>query len=154
MSESGKKSPTLSLIVPATMNPKRSEENQQNVESNPQRTSRESSRTTSPNRLPTELTLKVRTQSSRLTTLTNIMDSLNHPDTNNPDGLLSLINSAEDIHKAFIKEHSYFEVTWPSAHIDHEYFEDDIFAQEAQTINDIRKHAAIIKSKINKSAAI
>lgn len=122
MSDSGKKSPTTSLIAPPILNPATSkgEETQRNVESNSQPPSRQSSRTNSPNRLPGELTIKALTQVTRLNTLTNIMDTLNHPDTDDPNGSLSLINSAEEIHKAFTKEHNYFEVTWPSAHIDHE----------------------------------
>ncbi|XP_036150702.1 uncharacterized protein LOC118648495 [Monomorium pharaonis] len=84
---------------------------------------RASSRHASPVRLSTELTLKVQSQWNRITALKRISETIPAtPEETSLDELNQLLSHIEEIHKAFTKEHAYFEVSWPSALVNHDYF--------------------------------
>ncbi|XP_071642982.1 uncharacterized protein [Temnothorax longispinosus] len=89
---------------------------------------RTSDRQASPVRLSAEHTLKVQTQMNRIATL-------------------------EEVHKAFLKEHAYFVVSWPAALIAHEYFSKNAFAVEAQECMMARRSLAKLKGALAEKIA-
>ncbi|XP_011860754.1 PREDICTED: uncharacterized protein LOC105557943 isoform X1 [Vollenhovia emeryi] len=94
-----------------------------------------SSRQTSPARLSTELTLKVRSQMSRVNTIKLIADAkVIDPESTSLGEVKAALSQLEELHKAFLKEHAYFEITWPEAYLDHEYFADNIHEKEAHLV--------------------
>ncbi|XP_011859064.1 PREDICTED: uncharacterized protein LOC105556580 [Vollenhovia emeryi] len=94
-----------------------------------------SSRQTSPARLSTELTLKVRSQMSRFNTIKLIADAkVVDPESTSLGEVKAALSQLEELHKAFLKEHAYFEITWPEAYLDHEYFADNIHEKEAHLV--------------------
>lgn len=102
---------------------------------------RASNRVASPSRLPPELSMKARTQKSRIHALRDYRDRLDTDVTSSV--AQSILQSAEETHRAFLKEHSYLEVTWPAQHLDHEYFEEDSFFKESDVMCDIRQLTAM-----------
>lgn len=86
-------------------------------------------------RLSTELFLKVQSQLNRVATIKAIANTLpaTHKETSMAD--IELWLSQVDKHyKAFLKEHSYFKVSWPAAFINHEYFARNTHQEEAQLV--------------------
>ncbi|XP_077265656.1 uncharacterized protein LOC143899311 [Temnothorax americanus] len=59
----------------------------------------------------------------------------------------------EEANKAFLKEHAYFEVSWPAALIDHEYFSNDAFAVEAEECMTARRALAKLKGALAEKIA-
>ncbi|KAK0076726.1 hypothetical protein PV325_004956, partial [Microctonus aethiopoides] len=102
---------------------------------------RKNLRSASPIALSTELSLKMHSQMSRLQQLEKMLtifsQSTDTFSTAVADDHLSVI---EMIHKAFLKEHAYFEVTWPREHIDHEYWTDSVFLQESMLYSRLRNN--------------
>ncbi|XP_036144956.1 uncharacterized protein LOC118646364 [Monomorium pharaonis] len=92
---------------------------------------RSSSRNVSPVRLSAELTLKVQTQLGRLAAIKSIAEMLpqSHEETSLEE-LNQFWLQIEETHKAFNKEHAYFEVSWPAALTNYEYFSRNAHQQE------------------------
>lgn len=90
----------------------------------------------SPTRLSAELTLKARTQMSRLRTIKTLGEEIlsNLPRTSPLADVNTLLSQPDELHKAFQKEHAYFGVTWPEAFLDHDYFASDTHQLEAQYV--------------------
>ena len=111
--------------------------------------SRTSSRTASPARLSTELTLKVKTQMGRFQMLQEAVSSLLvDPNTFSLNELAALTAHVEEVHKAFLKEHTYFETTWPSALTDHPYFKDSIHMYGCRAYSTYKQTAARVKEAL------
>ncbi|XP_011859874.1 PREDICTED: uncharacterized protein LOC105557286 [Vollenhovia emeryi] len=107
---------------------------------------RASGRTTSPARLPTELALKVRTQMGRIASLRELTESLPDVPARTSLGEVSQFQLLiEETHKAFIKEHAYFEVSWPSALIHHEYFAEDAHQEESRCYMQARRVLGVLR---------
>ena len=89
----------------------------------------------SPARLPTELSIKVKSQTSRFNTIQNIAETqlISLTDAS-LDEINTLTAQLDEVHKAFTREHAYFEVTWPEAHLDHHYFTNNIHEKEAHHV--------------------
>ncbi|XP_011860461.1 PREDICTED: uncharacterized protein LOC105557754 [Vollenhovia emeryi] len=107
---------------------------------------RTSARTASPARLPTELALKVKTQMGRIATLRELTDSL--PDVPAKTSLEEVGQFQlliEETHKAFLKEHAYFEVSWPSALIHHDYFAENAHQQESRCYMQARRVIGVLR---------
>jgi len=98
-------------------------------------TQKRSSRQASPARLPTELSIKVKSQTSRFNTIQNIAETqlISLTDAS-LDEINTLTAQLDEVHKAFTREHAYFEVTWPEAHLDHHYFTNNIHEKEAHHV--------------------
>ncbi|XP_077272382.1 uncharacterized protein LOC143902973 isoform X1 [Temnothorax americanus] len=110
---------------------------------------RTSDRQASPVRLSAELTLKVQTQMNRITTVRKVGETLpSTPDDTSLDEVLQISIQLEEVHKAFLKEHAYFEVSWPAALIAHEYFSKNAFAVEAKECMTARRALAKLKGAL------
>ncbi|XP_071578007.1 uncharacterized protein [Temnothorax nylanderi] len=110
---------------------------------------RTSERQGSPARLSAELTLKVQTQMNRIATVRAISQTLPPTtDDTSVDEILQISIQLEEVHKAFLKEHAYFEVSWPAALIAHEYFSRNAFAVEAQECMAARRSLAKLKGTL------
>ncbi|XP_071575585.1 uncharacterized protein [Temnothorax nylanderi] len=108
---------------------------------------RTSDRQASPVRLSTELTLKVQTQINRLATVQNIGETLSScAEDSSLEEIIQISMHLEKVLKAFLKEHSYFEVSWPAALIQHEYFSKNVYAAKARDYMAARRAVAKIKS--------
>lgn len=93
---------------------------------------RSSSRHASPVRLSAELALKVHTQWGRIASIKRVSETLpTSPEETSLEELNQLSLHLEETHKTFIKEHAYFEVSWPSALINHEYFTKNAHSEES-----------------------
>ncbi|KAK0077163.1 hypothetical protein PV326_010237 [Microctonus aethiopoides] len=69
-------------------------------------------RSDSPAELSTELTLKVKTQLARFQLLREMCNDVHSTDTLlSEEVVIEHLNYADSVHKALLKEHSYFEVT-------------------------------------------
>lgn len=81
-------------------------------------------RSTSPmNQLPAELLFKVASQKSRLNSMSDLLDQLpSDTDETTLSDVQVWATQLEELHKAFTKDHSVAEVTWPASMADHEYF--------------------------------
>ncbi|XP_077282302.1 uncharacterized protein LOC143908492 [Temnothorax americanus] len=110
---------------------------------------RTSDRQASPVRLSAELTLKVQTQLNRISTMRKIGETLpSTPDDTSVDEVLQISTQLEEVHKAFLKEHAYFEISWPAALIAHEYFSKNAFAVEAEECMMARRALARLKGAL------
>ncbi|XP_024872453.1 uncharacterized protein LOC112455013 [Temnothorax curvispinosus] len=110
---------------------------------------RTSDRQASPVRLSAELTLKVQTQMNRIETVRIISKTLpSTVDDTSVDEVLQILIQLEKVHKAFLKEHAYFEVSWPAALIAHEYFSKNAFAVEARECIAARRSLAKLKGAL------
>ncbi|XP_071581073.1 uncharacterized protein [Temnothorax nylanderi] len=110
---------------------------------------RTSERQASPVRLSAELTLKVQTQMNRIATVRAINQTLpSTADDTSVDEILQISIQLEEVHKAFLKEHTYFEASWPAALITHEYFSKNAFAVEAQECMAARRSLAKLKGAL------
>ncbi|XP_071579859.1 uncharacterized protein [Temnothorax nylanderi] len=110
---------------------------------------RVSERQASPVRLSAELTLKVQTQMNRIATGRAISQTLPPTaDDTSVDEILQISIQLEEVHKAFLKEHAYFEVSWPATLITHEYFSKNAFAVEAQECMADRRSLAKLKGAL------
>ncbi|XP_077278613.1 uncharacterized protein LOC143906407 [Temnothorax americanus] len=115
---------------------------------------RTSDRRASPVRLSAELTLKVKTQMNRIATVRKIGATLpSAVEDTSVDEVLQISIQLEEVHKAFLKEHAYFEVSWPAALIDHEYFSNDAFAVEAEECMTARRALAKLKDALAEKIA-
>ncbi|XP_071644033.1 uncharacterized protein [Temnothorax longispinosus] len=115
---------------------------------------RTSDRQASPVRLSAELTLKVKTQMNRIATGRKIGATLpSSVEDTSVDEVLQISIQLEEVHKAFLKEHAYFEVSWPAALIDHEYFSNDAFAVEAEECMTARRALAKLKGALAEKIA-
>ncbi|XP_024877306.1 uncharacterized protein LOC112458103 [Temnothorax curvispinosus] len=115
---------------------------------------RTSDRQASPVRLSAELTLKVRTQMNRIATVRKIGETLpSSVEDTSVDEILQISIQLEEVHKAFLKEHAYFEVSWPAALVDHEYFSNDAFAVEAEECMTARRALAKLKGALAEKIA-
>ena len=54
----------------------------------------------------------------------------------------------EEIHKAFLKDHAYFEAVWPAAHRKHEYFSNKMHLTESQLCLNIRLNLSRLKQEL------
>ena len=110
--------------------------------------SRTSSRTASLARLLTELTLKVKTQMGRFRMLQEAIFSL--PADQNMFSLneLAALTAHVEFHKAFLKDHTYFETTWPSALTEHPYFKDSIHMYGCRAYSTYKQAAARVKEAL------
>ncbi|XP_071581736.1 uncharacterized protein [Temnothorax nylanderi] len=118
--DSGRSTPTQTLKVPSQT--KTSEQTE------PSRTSQ---RTKSPARLSAELYLKCRTQMCRVESIRKLVESIPDSATETSLGRVTAqITQLEELHKAFLKEHTYFEVAWPESFLDHEYFSNNVHFNE------------------------
>lgn len=105
------------------------------------------SRSSSPSVLPTELTLKVQCQLSRITLIKNFSGSVkNEGATLSVEEVNVIDEQVEAHHKAFIKQHSYLEITWPGIHKTHSYFSDDMFSKEALVYGECKMLLAKIRA--------
>ncbi|XP_049308677.1 uncharacterized protein LOC125777630 [Bactrocera dorsalis] len=104
---------------------------------------RSSKRAQSPVRLPDELVLKARSQINRVKALTLHFKQIDNFRDKDSSAIKAILQSAEEVHRAFLKEHSFLEITWPVVHLNHEYFANDVYTQEASIICDIRQLAAV-----------
>ena len=96
-----------------------------------------------------QLVLKVASQKVRLLFMKELLEVL--PPSH--DGLtLQEVDQwsaqVEEIHKLFLKQHEYFEMTWPTAHIEHEYFSTSIFNQEVSACSKLRRTLARLHSAL------
>ena len=99
------------------------------------------SRSSSPVTLPTQLILKIKTQVGRVKVLKTIRSKLpTHAHSTSIDELRFTLAQVEELHQKFYNEHEYFESAWPAKCIDHEYFETEVAAQEAELVWDIKLH--------------
>ncbi|XP_071647546.1 uncharacterized protein [Temnothorax longispinosus] len=115
---------------------------------------RTSDRQASPVRLSAELTLKVQTQMNRIATVRKISETLpSTADDTSVDEVLQISIQLEEVHKAFLKEHAYFEVSWPAALIAHEYFSKNAFAVEAEECMTARRALAKLKGALSEKIA-
>ncbi|XP_011858513.1 PREDICTED: uncharacterized protein LOC105556055 [Vollenhovia emeryi] len=113
-----------------------------------------SSRTASPVRLSTELALKVQTQLGRISTLKAIAEIL-------PESLAEisieevnqLWRQIEETHKAFLKEHTYFEVSWPSALTHHEHFSGNAHQEKMLCHMQARRIIGVLRHSLTASSA-
>ncbi|KAK2575210.1 hypothetical protein KPH14_008410, partial [Odynerus spinipes] len=106
-------------------------------------------RSRSPTQLPAELVLKVRTQLSSLNTIREIAESLpSLPQKTTIHDLNILAGHMEELHKAFQKEHSYMEVSWPTAFINHDYFANDVYQQEISVVMMTKLTISRLKSEL------
>ncbi|XP_011867274.1 PREDICTED: uncharacterized protein LOC105561682, partial [Vollenhovia emeryi] len=114
---------------------------------------RSSSRTASPVRLSTELALKVQTQLGRISTLKAIAEIL--PESlaeTSVEEVNQLWLQIEETHKALLKEHAYFEVSWPSTLTHHKHFsgnahqEETLCHAQAQRIIGVLRHSLTASS--------
>ena len=97
------------------------------------------SRSSSPVTLPTQLILKIKTQVGRVKVLKTIRSKLpTHAHSTSIDELRFTLAQVEELHQKFYNEHEYFESAWPAKCIDHEYFETEVAAQEAELVWDIK----------------
>ena len=100
-------------------------------------------RNASPARLSTELVLKVKTQMGRFQMLQGAISSLRaDPNTFSLTELDAINAHVEEVHKAFLKEHTYFETTWSSALTDHPYFKDSIHMYGCRAYSTYKQTAA------------
>ncbi|XP_011861466.1 PREDICTED: uncharacterized protein LOC105558413, partial [Vollenhovia emeryi] len=107
---------------------------------------RTSSRTASPARLPTELAWKVQTQMGRIATLTELTEALpDVPARTSLEEVAQFQLLIEETHKAFIKEHAYFEVSWPSALTHHEYFSKNARQAESRCYMQARRVIGVLR---------
>ncbi|XP_011858680.1 PREDICTED: uncharacterized protein LOC105556206 [Vollenhovia emeryi] len=107
---------------------------------------RTSGRTTSPARLPTELALKVRMQMGRIASLRELTESLpDVPARTSLEEVSQFQLLIEETHKAFIKEHAYFEMSWPSALIHHEYFAENAHQEESRCYMQARRVLGVLR---------
>lgn len=104
-------------------------------------------RSASPTGLSTELLLKVRSQMSRYKILEHMCMEI-HNDNLTLATVEEFKQQADSTHKLFMKDHSYFEVTWPKDHLDHEYYADDIHANEAFLFMKIKTKLAALRETI------
>ncbi|KAK0160216.1 hypothetical protein PV328_007644 [Microctonus aethiopoides] len=105
-------------------------------------------RSDSPAELSTELTLKVKTQIARFQLLREMCTDVHSTDTLLPEEVVTEhLNYADSVHKAFLKEHSYFEVTWPKAFTHHEYFAENVFMSESYVYARIKTKLIARKEK-------
>ena len=63
-----------------------------------------------------------------------------HAHSTSIDELRFTLAQVEELHQKFYNEHEYFESAWPAKCIDHEYFETEVAAQEAELVWDIKLH--------------
>ncbi|XP_011859121.1 PREDICTED: uncharacterized protein LOC105556636 [Vollenhovia emeryi] len=115
---------------------------------------RTSGRTASPARLSTELALKVQTQMGQIATLRELTEAL--PDVPAQTSLEEVSQFQlliEETHKAFIKEHAYFEVSWPSALIHHEYFAENAHQEESLCYMQARRVIGVLRHALTAQAA-
>ncbi|XP_011858259.1 PREDICTED: uncharacterized protein LOC105555829 [Vollenhovia emeryi] len=111
------------------------------------------SRQTSPARLSTELTLKVRSQMSRFNTIKLIADEkVVDPESTSLGEVNAALSQLEELHKAFLKDHAYFEITWPEAYLDHEYFADNINEKEAHLVISAKLLLNKVKQRLTPSS--
>ncbi|XP_071578378.1 uncharacterized protein [Temnothorax nylanderi] len=84
---------------------------------------------------------------NRLATVQEIGETLPSCAEDTPlEEILQISMHLEEVHKAFLKEHAYFKVTWPAALIHHEYFTKNVHATEARYHMTARRAIAKIKS--------
>lgn len=115
---------------------------------------RASSRNASPARLSAELTLKVRTQFGRLNSVQRVIEMLPaSPEETSIEELSQILLALEETHKAFVREHAYFEVSWPAALIDHEYFRNGTHMEEAQYYTTARRSIGRLRTNLVAAAA-
>ena len=94
---------------------------------------RRETRASSPAGLPSELALKYITQVGRITSLKALLGSLPKCAPNTSFEELKVYSTqVEEIHRAFAKDHAYFEAVWPAAHLNHEYFTNTVHVTETQ----------------------
>ena len=62
--------------------------------------------------------------------------------------LAAITAHVEEVHKAFLKEHTYFETTWPSALTDHPYFKDSIHMYGCRAYSTYKQTAARVKEAL------
>lgn len=89
-------------------------------------------RSASPSGLPSELEFKLMTQMSRYQLLEELCAQLHQ--SHEPVTAATInehLQTVDDIHKAFLKEHAYFESTWPKEHLTHKYWTEKIFFNES-----------------------
>ncbi|XP_071577176.1 uncharacterized protein [Temnothorax nylanderi] len=86
---------------------------------------------------------------NRIATVRAISQTLpSTADDTSVDEILQISIQLEEVHKAFLKEHAYFEVSWPAALIAHEYFSQNAFAVEAQECMAARRSLAKLKGAL------
>ncbi|XP_011882055.1 PREDICTED: uncharacterized protein LOC105569874, partial [Vollenhovia emeryi] len=107
---------------------------------------RTSGRTTSPARLPTELALKVQTQMGRIAALREFTESLpDVPAETSNEEVSQIQQLIEETHKAFVKEHAYFEVSWPTTLTHHEYFAENAHQAELRCYMQARRVIGVLR---------
>ncbi|XP_029055206.1 uncharacterized protein LOC114882483 [Osmia bicornis bicornis] len=112
-------------------------------------------RSSSPSGLPIELECKSRTQLGRVETLKTMIDHL--PETvmeTSLDEVKAYMEQVDEVHKAFQKEHSYLEVTWPKGHFTHDYFVDKWYEHEMCAVFELRRRLNKLKAALNKEATM
>ncbi|XP_011858466.1 PREDICTED: uncharacterized protein LOC105556023 [Vollenhovia emeryi] len=113
-----------------------------------------SSRTASPVRLSTELALKVQTQLGRISTLKAIAEILpESPAEISIEEVNQLWLQIEETHKAFLKEHTYFEVSWPSALTHHEHFSGNAHQEKMLCHMQARRIIGVLRHSLTASSA-
>lgn len=92
---------------------------------------------------------KYTTQVSRIAALKALQDSLS---TCVPDVIIDKLkvysSQVDEIHKAFLKDHAYFEVTWPAAHLSHEYFTTNMHLKESQLCFNFKLSLSRLKQEL------
>ncbi|XP_011859306.1 PREDICTED: uncharacterized protein LOC105556806 [Vollenhovia emeryi] len=107
---------------------------------------RTSGRTVSPARLPTDLALKVQTQMGWIATLRELTESLpDVPAETSLEEVSQIQQLVEETHKAFIKEHAYFEMSWPAALTQHEYFAENAHQAESRCYLQARRVIGVLR---------
>lgn len=93
--------------------------------------------------LAPELAIKARSQRSRVKVLKSYYEDISTNPDRDQAAIKMILDSAEEIHGAFIAAHEFLEASWPIRHLDHEYFAEEVFSQEAAITCQIRQIAAI-----------
>ncbi|XP_071579349.1 uncharacterized protein [Temnothorax nylanderi] len=136
--DSGRSTPTQTLKVPS--------QTKTSEQTDPSRTSQ---RTKSPARLSAELYLKCRTQMCRVESIRKLVESIPDSATDTSLGRVTAqITQLEELHKAFLKEHAYFEVTWPESFLDHEYFSNNVHFNETLLVCSDREALTQLKHEL------
>ena len=97
-------------------------------------------RSSSPSTIPAPLIIKARSQVSRFEALQGLQSQFpKDSETTSLGEVQSLLDSVEELHKAFLTEHAHMEEFWPLKCLDHEYFVSNLMSREANLVAQLRR---------------